>query len=41
VEPGIYLPGRTGLRLEDIVVATDAGPEPLNQADHDLAVVEG
>jgi Xaa-Pro aminopeptidase len=41
VEPGIYLPGRTGLRLEDIVVATDAGPEPLNRADHDLAVVEG
>jgi Xaa-Pro aminopeptidase len=41
VEPGIYLPGRTGLRLEDIVVATDAGPEPLNKADHDLAVVEG
>ena len=41
VEPGIYLPGRTGLRLEDIVVATDAGPEPLNRADHGLAVVEG
>jgi Xaa-Pro aminopeptidase len=40
VEPGIYLPGRTGLRLEDIVVATDAGPEPLNRADHDLVVVE-
>ena len=40
VEPGIYLPGRTGLRLEDIVVATDAGPEPLNTADHGLAVVE-
>jgi Xaa-Pro aminopeptidase len=40
VEPGIYLPGRTGLRLEDIVVATDAGPEPLNRADHDLVVLE-
>ena len=32
VEPGIYLPGRFGLRLEDIVVATDAGPERLNHA---------
>ncbi|MGH9128129.1 MAG: M24 family metallopeptidase [Acidimicrobiales bacterium] len=39
VEPGIYIPGRWGLRLEDIVVATEAGPEPLNQADHGLAVV--
>ena len=32
VEPGIYLPGRLGLRLEDIVVATAAGPERLNHA---------
>lgn len=37
VEPGIYVPGRWGLRLEDIVVATDEGPEPLNRADHRLA----
>ncbi len=40
VEPGIYLPGRTGVRLEDIVVATDTGPEPLNRANHDLVVVD-
>jgi Xaa-Pro aminopeptidase len=40
VEPGIYLPGRFGLRLEDIVVATDAGPERLNHAARDLATVE-
>src|SRR5262245_9707744 len=40
VEPGIYLPGRFGLRLEDIVVATPDGPERLNQAQRDLAVVE-
>jgi Xaa-Pro aminopeptidase len=39
VEPGIYLPGRFGLRLEDIVVATDAGPRRLNDAPRDLAVV--
>jgi hypothetical protein len=25
------------MRLEDIVIATDAGPVPANQADHDLA----
>ena len=36
----IYLPGRFGLRLEDIVVATDAGPERLNHAARDLAIVE-
>ena len=37
IEPGIYVPGRFGFRLEDIVVAADAGPDPLNRADHDLA----
>jgi Xaa-Pro aminopeptidase len=40
IEPGIYLPGRFGLRLEDIVVATPDGPERLNHAASDLAVVE-
>jgi Xaa-Pro aminopeptidase len=36
VEPGIYVSGRWGMRLEDIVVATDAGPSPMNHADHSL-----
>jgi Xaa-Pro aminopeptidase len=40
VEPGIYLAGRWGARIEDIVVATDAGPESLNTVSHDLAIVE-
>jgi len=39
VEPGIYLPGRYGMRLEDIVVATDAGPQRLNHAARDIAIV--
>jgi Xaa-Pro aminopeptidase len=39
IEPGIYLPGRCGARIEDIVVATDAGPERLNEAPRELAVV--
>jgi Xaa-Pro aminopeptidase len=39
VEPGIYLPGRFGMRLEDIVVATEAGPRRLNDAPRDLAAV--
>ncbi|MDQ3354995.1 MAG: M24 family metallopeptidase, partial [Actinomycetota bacterium] len=40
IEPGIYLEGRFGARIEDIVVATEAGPESLNQVPHGLAVVE-
>ncbi|MHB1548694.1 MAG: M24 family metallopeptidase [Acidimicrobiales bacterium] len=41
VEPGIYLPGRFGLRLEDIVVIDEGGnPESLNQADRSLVVVD-
>jgi Xaa-Pro aminopeptidase len=39
VEPGIYFPGRFGLRLEDIVVATESGPLRLNEASRELAVV--
>lgn len=39
VEPGIYVPGRFGMRLEDIVVATDDGPRRLNDAPRDLALV--
>ena len=39
VEPGIYVPGRWGARLEDIVVASPDGADSLNTADHNLAVV--
>ncbi len=28
------------MRLEDIVVATDAGPRPVNDANHDLVSVD-
>lgn len=37
IEPGIYVPGRWGMRLEDIVVADDSGLIMCNQADHGLA----
>ena len=30
IEPGIYLPGRTGVRIEDLVLVTDGGVEVLN-----------
>ena len=39
VEPCIYFPGRFGMRLEDIVVATDEGPLRLNDAPRDIAIV--
>jgi len=39
IEPGVYFPGRFGMRLEDIVVADAAGPDRLNQARRDLAIV--
>ncbi len=40
VEPGIYLSGRWGMRLEDCVVATDDGPLRLNDVDHALVVLD-
>jgi Xaa-Pro dipeptidase len=39
VEPGIYLPGRWGARIEDIVVATETGVESFNLRPHDLVVL--
>ncbi len=39
VEPGIYVDGKWGMRLEDIVVASDAGPISMNHADHSLVVL--
>jgi Xaa-Pro aminopeptidase len=40
IEPGIYVPGQWGARIEDIVVATENGPLPCNKADHWLRVVQ-
>ncbi|MGV0407040.1 M24 family metallopeptidase [Corynebacterium marquesiae] len=36
IEPGIYLEGEWGMRLEDIVVLTNDGYESLNQAPRDV-----
>jgi Xaa-Pro aminopeptidase len=39
VEPGIYLPGRFGARIEDIAVCTADGGERLNLTARDLVVL--
>ena len=36
IEPGIYIPGRFGMRIEDIVVLTADGARPLNAQPKDL-----
>jgi Xaa-Pro aminopeptidase len=41
VEPGIYLEGRYGARIEDIVVCGPDGPIPLNTTGRDLRIVAG
>jgi D-alanyl-D-alanine dipeptidase len=39
VEPGIYLEGRFGIRIEDIVTVTEDGVERLNRSTRDLQTV--
>lgn len=40
IEPGIYLPGRFGIRLEDIVILRENGPEIFSSLPRSLHVVE-
>ncbi len=39
IEPGIYLQGRFGVRIEDIVTITEEGAVRLNEAPRDLTIV--
>ncbi|MET8047674.1 aminopeptidase P family protein [Streptosporangium sp. NPDC005286] len=39
VEPGVYLPGRGGVRIEDTLVARDGGPELLTRTTKELLVL--
>lgn len=39
IEPGIYLPDRFGVRIEDIVTVTDDGGRRLNNTSHEMRIV--
>lgn len=39
IEPGVYLPGKFGVRIEDLVLVTENGCEVLNKASKDLRIV--
>ncbi len=40
VEPGIYIPGKFGIRIEDIVVVGDRGADILNRFSKEIIVIK-
>ena len=40
IEPGIYLPGRTGIRIEDLVLVTEDGVEIMNKLTKDVVRID-
>jgi Xaa-Pro aminopeptidase len=40
VEPGVYLPGELGVRIEDLVIVTDDEPDVLTGFPKDLVTVD-
>lgn len=39
IEPGFYLEGRFGARIEDIVICTETGVQPVNHRPHHLQII--
>jgi D-alanyl-D-alanine dipeptidase len=41
IEPGIYLEGRYGVRIEDVVVVVPDGGQSLNTTERSLRIIAG
>ncbi len=39
IEPGIYMPDKFGVRLEEVIILTDSGPEILSKVPRELKVI--
>lgn len=40
IEPGIYIPGEVGVRIEDLVMVTEGGCEVLNHFSKDMRIIK-
>ena len=40
IEPGVYIPGKWGVRVEDLIVVTEDGCEVLNKFTKDIIIVD-
>ena len=39
IEPGIYLPGKFGVRIEDVTIVTENGCEDITNIPKDLLII--
>jgi Xaa-Pro aminopeptidase len=39
IEPGVYVPGKWGVRIEDVVLVTSSGCDVLNPTDKELVII--
>ena len=40
IEPGVYLPGQGGIRIEDLVAVTQGGCDVLSETSKELRVIQ-